>query len=129
MTMECFDEMLCLIGNYIHREDKNFRESNSPEEHLVFALRKLYKVGIHESITIGFVELLVSLRMSLAFLYKSEVQSATIIVMATVILHNFLREKRSDAIYFEYLDVPDTTNGALNNIVRTPKTATRFALQ
>lgn len=58
------------------------------------------------------------------------VNSAKTIILATCILHNFLRDKNSDEKYFEFLDTPEGAGeSTFRNIVRVPKSSTRYAQQ
>lgn len=57
------------------------------------------------------------------------VKSIKTVVMATCVVHNYLREKKSDERYFQFLDNPEEDTSAFEQLIRVPKRATRFAMQ
>lgn len=60
---------------------------------------------------------------------EMSVASINTVIMATCVLHNFLREKKSDDRYFEYLDDIEDDTSAFEQVITVPKRATRLAMQ
>nr|CAI5859434.1 unnamed protein product [Callosobruchus analis] len=58
---------------------------------------------------------------------ETSVDTTIKIVRSTCILHNFIRTKNCDSLYFEYLDPVESTMDAFANLERDPRRATNMA--
>lgn len=60
---------------------------------------------------------------------ETKTTTTILIIKTACVLHNFLRTKKSDDQFFEFLDPPESELGAFTNITNDPRRATNLAFE